>query len=124
MSNRIKISKEVSSQLESLSARLHLRRNIICRMAIGESLKIKGSVKNYKLEDSIGFEFNRYTLTGEYDVIFKALITQHEKKRINDRDYIIIYLRNHIERGIQFLYMGFQKINSPIDFLTYLFKSV
>ena len=55
MSNRIKISKEVSSQLESLSARLNLRRNIICRMAIGESLKINDSVKDYKPVDSIGF---------------------------------------------------------------------
>ena len=122
MSNRMKLSKNVSTQLESLSSKLDLRRNIICRMAIGESLIIRDSVKDYRPEDITGFEFNRYTLTGEYDLIFKALITQHEKKKINDRDYILIYLRNHIERGVKLLYKEYEKINSPIDFISYLLK--
>jgi len=118
----MKLSKNVSTQLESLSSKLDLRRNIICRMAIGESLIIRDSVKDYRPEDITGFEFNRYTLTGEYDLIFKALITQHEKKKINDRDYILIYLRNHIERGVKLLYKEYEKINSPIDFISYLLK--
>ena len=122
MSSRLRISKKASEQLNHLSKRLDLRRNIVCRLAIGRSLAEKGSVKNMKPKDSAGFEFNKYTLTGEYDEIFKALVKQHEKK-LDDREYISTFLRNHIERGIQFLYIEYQRINSPIDFFADLFKS-
>ena len=122
MSSRLRISKKASEQLNHLSKRLDLRRNIVCRLAIGRSLAEKGSVKDMKPKDSAGFEFNRYTLTGEYDDIFKAVVKQHEKK-LNDREYISTFLRNHIERGIQFLYIEYQRINSPIDFFADLFKS-
>ncbi|MBL7074946.1 DNA sulfur modification protein DndE [candidate division KSB1 bacterium] len=123
MSSRLKISKKASEQLDHLSNRLDQRRNIICRLAIGRSLAEKKSVKNLRPKDSAGYEFNRYTLTGEYDDIFKALVNQHERKRMDDREYISIFIRNHIERGIQLLYIEYQRINSPIDFFAVLFKS-
>jgi len=122
MSSRLKISKKASEQLDHISNRLDLRRNIICRLAMGRSLAEKGSVKSIRPKDSAGYEFNRYTLTGEYDDIFKALVKQHEKK-MDDREYISTFLRNHIERGIQLLYIEYQRINSPIDFFADLFKS-
>ena len=121
MLSRLKISKKASEQLDHISNRLDLRRNIICRLAIGRSLAEKKSVKNLRPKDSAGYEFNRYTLTGEYDLIFKALVNQHERKKMDDREYISTFLRNHIERGIQFLYIEYQRINSPIDFFADLF---
>ena len=120
MKNKLKISKKSSERLTYLSNRLDLKRNIICRLAIGRSLKIKDSVKDIKPVDSIGFEFNRYTLTGDFDVIFISLIKQHEKMNIKDFEAFSHYLRNHIERGIGNLYSEYQKINSPIDFFSYL----
>jgi len=123
MSSRLKISKETSEQLNHLSSRLNLRRNTVCRLAIGRSLSEKESIKNIEPKDSAGYEFNRYTLTGEYDDIFKALVIQHERKKMNDREYISPFLRNHIERGIKLLYIEYQRINSPIDFLATLIKS-
>lgn len=123
MSNRLKISKKASEQLDHLSNRLNLKRNIVCRLAIGRSLAKKGPMKSIKPKNSAGYEFNRYTLTGEYDDIFKALVKQHERKKMNDREYFSTFLRNHIERGIRLLYTEFQRINSPIDFFAYLFKS-
>ena len=123
MSSRLKISKKTSEELDHLSNRLDLRRNIVCRLAIGRSLAEKESVKSIRTKDSAGYEFNRYTLTGEYDDVFKVLVKQHERKKMDDREYISTFLRNHIERGIQLLYIEYQKINSPIDFFTGLFKS-
>lgn len=123
MSSRLKISKKASEQLGHLSNRLALRRNIVCRLAIGRSLAEKESVKNIRPKDSAGYEFNLGTLTGEYDGIFKALVNQHERKKMNDRDYVSTFLRNHIERGIQLLYIEYQRINSPMDFFADLFKS-
>ena len=100
MSEKLKISKPVSDDLDYLSRKLDLRRNIICRLAVGKSLTISKSVRDNKLEDNNGYEFNKYTLTGDKDVVYKALIIQHEKKSMNDEEYITKYLRKHIERGI------------------------
>lgn len=117
MSNKLKISKEISTQLNRLSTKLGLRRNIICRLAVGRSLAKKHSVKDFHPKDSLGYEFNRYTLTGDYDEIFKALITQHERRKVTDHQYFSKYLINHIERGIELLYKEYERINSPIDFI-------
>ena len=121
MSTRLRLSKETSDKLNLISSKLGLRRNIICRIAIGRSLIEKGSVIDLNIEDSLGFELNRYTITGAHDVLFRALVCQYEKKNLNDFEYFSKYLRNHIERGVRLLYEEYNKINSPIDFLISLF---
>jgi len=122
MPSKLRISKDSSKQLDFLSKRLKLKRNIVCRLSIGRSLAQKESVSNLRLKDSGGYEFNRYTLTGKYDDIMKALIIQHEGKKLSDTLYFLRYLRNHIERGISLLYFTYERINSPIDFLIYLYS--
>lgn len=117
MVTKIKVSEDAKEKLDFLSTRLDLKRNIICRMAIGRSLAIKETVKNEEYADSAGYEYNRYTLTGDQDVLYKALITQHEGKQLDDNTYFKTYLRNHIERGTKVLYDEYNKINSPINFL-------
>jgi len=117
MPTKLKISKEGSEYLDYLSNKLNLRRNIICRLAVGRSLDELKSVKDFRPKNSSGFEFNRYTLTGEFDEIFKALINQHEGRKLTDDQYFSSFLRNHIERGVVLLYEEYEKINSPVDFL-------
>lgn len=92
----------------------------MCRLAIGRSLTERESVETISPRDSNGYEFNRYTLTGEYDGIFKALIIQHEGKKMHDAEYFTKYLRNHIERGIGLLCYEYERVNSPVEFLVSL----
>ena len=120
MSTRLKLSKEISAYLDNLSNKLGLRRNIICRLAIGRSLVKKESVKEYEHEDSLGYELNRTTVAGNHDALFRALITQHEGRKLNDFEYFSHYLRNHIERGVELLVDEYGKINSPVEFLVCL----
>ena len=117
MKNRLKLSEKATKQLINLSKKLDVRRNIICRLAVGKSLTIEKSVKDFKTEDSKGLEFNRTTLTGDQDLIFKSLILQHEKNPIDEEIYFPQYFRNHIERGLDILSSEYTKINSPVDFL-------
>ncbi|MBN1859836.1 MAG: DNA sulfur modification protein DndE [Candidatus Thermoplasmatota archaeon] len=117
MKNKLRISETATEQLTFLSNRLDLKRNIICRLAVAESLTVDEPVENYSLKDRKGLEFNRPTLTGDQDLIFKTLIIQHEKKQIDDDTFFSKYFRNHIERGIDMLYKDYQKVNSPINFL-------
>ena len=110
----------MSEKLDYLSKKLGIRRNIVCRLAVGRSFAELNSVKDFKPKDSSGFEFNRYTLTGESDDIFKALIIQHERRKLTDDQYFLKFLRNHIERGIELLYDEYKRVNSPVDFLVML----
>ncbi len=117
-SSKLKVSKKNSDKIHILSARLNLRRNIICRIAIGKSLGEVTSVKTYQLpEGPADLEFNRYTLTGEKDLIYKALVTQHEGRALSDGEYFGSFLRKHVERGVEMLSEEYNHINSPIEFL-------
>jgi len=118
----LKLSEEASSQVNYLSNKLGLRRNIICRLAVGRSLAEKESVEYLKPNDGAGYEFNRPTITGNQDELFKALVNQHENKKLNDGEYFSKYLRNHIEKGVELLYKEYERTNSPIDFLVGLMK--
>lgn len=119
--NKINLSQERTQMLAFLSARLNLRPNLVCRLAIGRSLSIKKSVKDFPVPDAKGREFLRFTLTGEFDEQYKVLIFQHEYeatgKRIAEHQYLSMFLRKHIERGLNSLYDEYQKINSPVNFL-------
>jgi len=120
-SNKLALSRDRSQKLELLKSRLGLRPYMICRLAIGRSLANKESVKEFQYEDSSGREFNRYTLAGDFDVHYKALIYQHEfeasGKRIPEQYYFSVYFRRHMERGIDDLYQEFIRMNTPVKFL-------
>jgi len=117
MTTKLKLSKEASSHLETLAVSLGLRRNIVSRLAIGKSLSMKTSFELFEPADNNGYEFNRYTLTGDLDNIFKALIIQHEGRKLSDNQYFSVYLRKHIERGVHLLHADYNKVKSPIEFL-------
>lgn len=120
--SKLRISSDSSEQLQYLSKCLNLRKNIVCRLAIGYSLMDSKSVKSISPNEGDGLEFNRYTLTGELDSVYKAMILQHEGESMEDKMYFSTVLRNHIERGIYVLYKEYQRINSPVDFFDKLIK--
>ena len=70
--NRIKISKDATIRLRTLKGRTGLTPNILARIALCYSLNYQ-KISNFIKIDEDGQEFNRYTLTGEYDAYFIAL---------------------------------------------------
>lgn len=135
-SNKLKLSKLATKEVDHLSARLGLRPNIVCRLAVGRSLSIPESVKGYvrtekeekEAEMYVEKEFNRYTLTGNEDELYKILVYQHEFAysgiKIPENQYYYQYFRLHIERGLDSLYYEYQRVNSPVDFLRSLIDAV
>lgn len=101
---RIRISKSASSRLSLLKGRTGLTPNILCRIGLCLSLADR-SIPDPKRYDEGGQEFNRYTLTGEWDAFFVAVV----KERIiadgldADRD-LIEQFRAHLNRGALSLY--------------------
>lgn len=119
--SKLKLSKDTSEKLMLLTSRLGFKnRYVVCRLALGRSLREGKSVRSYQISDNDGQEFNRSTLTGDMDMLFKALIVQLEKRKMTDEEYFSAYLRCHIEKGIDLLYREYMKINSPVEFLVSL----
>ena len=64
-------------------------------------------------------EFNRYTLLGEYDSIYIALLKQRLYNDGLDPEDVEPYFRAHLNRGIELLQ---QRVRSVSDFIGLLPK--
>jgi DNA sulfur modification protein DndE len=102
--NRIRVGAEATNKLKVLKARTGLTPNVLCRLALTLSLSESG-LPNTASYDDQGQEFNRYTLTGEWDQLFLALL----KERLvqDDLDIALDLLpqfKAHLNRGVALLY--------------------
>ncbi len=102
--NRIKISKSATIRLRTLKGRTGLTPNILARIALCYSLntqKITGLVKT----DEEGQEFNRYTLTGEYDNYFMALVKERcIQDGLDPEKEFMKQFKLHLNNGIMAIY--------------------
>lgn len=108
MNHRLRTSKKTEEQLKTLQKSLHLQPNLIARLAVSLSLSDPSSVMPDDHHDQLGLEFNRVTLTGEYDSVYKALIIQHTNHPLPDEEYFPGYLKAHLERGVSLLENAYQ----------------
>ena len=98
MKTKINISANADQILSGIRSKYKLRPNILCRYAILLSLRNEESPKISN--DNSGREFNRITLTGNDDLIIRELIKMHNEDFISDDDYMDIFLKAHLERGL------------------------
>ena len=107
--NKIKLTTEASEKLKQLKARTGLTPNILCRLGFCLSLK-DSSVPDpakYPEEDR---EFNRYTLLGEWDSLYVALLRQRLSKDDLLRDDEVDHFRAHVNRGVLLLSKGVKSV--------------
>lgn len=102
MNFRLKTSKGTAEKLKVLNASTGLTPNILARYAVCLSLRDPQPISKL-VKDVGGLEFNRNTLTGEYDFIFKALTAQHQNQSITDEEFFPDLFNAHLERGIRML---------------------
>ncbi|XZF74899.1 DNA sulfur modification protein DndE [Bacillus sp. AL-1R] len=103
MIHRLKLSNNTSEILKELQSSTQLTPNILARLAVGASLTINSTpeIPNYRSNN--GLEINRQTFTGEYDQIYKTLISQHAGKLLTDEEYFPTLFNAHLERGISII---------------------
>ena len=75
----------------------------LAKIAIALSVR-KGelSPKDFKTNTD-GLELNRQTIFGEYDILFKALITMGSGKELSDEDFFPKHTKAHLDRGAKLL---------------------
>ena len=103
---RLRVCQEVDQRLSQLKARTGLTPNLLCR--IGFCLSINDPVvpnpSDYPPDSQR--EINRFTLTGEWDDMFVALIRErctHDNLELEQN--LDDQFRAHVNRGVLTLYL-------------------
>ena len=116
---KLRLTTEASNRLRFVAGKTGLTPNLLCRLGFCLSLG-EPSIPNpddYPEEDR---EFNRYTLLGEYDPLFVALLTQRCHQDGVDLSRISDYFRAHTNRGIVLLQGRVKSIGDIVELLPHL----
>lgn len=116
MADKLKLSEQASERLNFFSSRLSLKRNVVSRIALSVSLSLEEPVSSTLETDTDGYEFNKSTIIGPDETMFRAMISFVQNESIGE-DFFNIYVRNHIERGLEKMSNDYQNINSPVNYM-------
>lgn len=100
---RLRFSVEADTWLKVLKTRTGMTPNLLCRAAFCLSLAEPGLPPDMAGEPESQREINRYTLLGEYDVLFEALLRQRMATDGLVDAEIDDQFRRHMHRGIALL---------------------
>ena len=108
---KIRLTKDASNRLRFLAGRTGLTPNLLCRMGFCLSLE-EAKIPNPNEFAEEEREFNRYTLLGEYDVLYIALLRQRLHQDGLGMEDLEGCFRAHLNRGISLLQ---QRVRSVAD---------
>jgi DNA sulfur modification protein DndE len=100
--SKIRLTKDASNRLRFLAGRTGLTPNLLCRIGFCLSLEEPKSPNPAEFAEEER-EFNRYTLLGEYDALFVALLRERLHRDQMVADNIEDHFRAHLNRGIVLL---------------------
>jgi DNA sulfur modification protein DndE len=113
--SKLKLTKESSSRVRFLAGKTGLTPNLLCRLGFCLSLAEPGTPNpdDYPEEDR---EFNRYTLLGEYDSLFIALLKERHYQDGNEFAVEDAF-RAHMNRGVLLLQRRLKDIGQLGDLI-------
>ena len=125
MNLRLKTNIDVETKLTELQSALQLSsKAAVMRLSMAFSLRIGGDPRvingvyvKYDLKKQNGSDYNRFTIFGTDEEVYKALMSQHIHMHIIDDDFFPELTNAHITRGIYELYADFKLAKSKEKFL-------
>jgi len=96
---RIRLTTEASNRLRFVAGKTGLTHNLLCRIGFCLSLA-EPTVPNPESYPEEEREFNRYTLLGECDALFVALLVERCRNDGLDLERVSDYFRAHMNRGV------------------------
>ena len=116
--SRLYVSEDIDNKLRVLKMRTGLTPNLICRMGFCLSLSEPGIPDVQLYSDTQAREFNRYTLTGQYDLFFFTLLRERlSEDGLDTEASLEPQFKAHLSRGVGLLYQRV-KCLEDIAFLT------
>jgi DNA sulfur modification protein DndE len=97
---KIRVSEEADQRLRYLKAKTGLTPNLLCRFGFCLSLREPGIPNIDDYQENSSREFNRYTLTGQWDSLFIALLKERCYKDGIPENELENQFKAHINRGI------------------------
>jgi DNA sulfur modification protein DndE len=98
--NRITIGKKATNRLQMLQANTGMTPNYLCRIGFCYSLN-EPRPPNPEQYDSDGQTFNRYTLLGEHDALYMALLKERMIQENKDpKEELYEEFVAHLNRGV------------------------
>ncbi len=114
---KLRTSKETQEIFETINQTTGLQPFALSKIAIALSIRDKELNSKDFETDNDGLELNRQTITGENDLLFKALIINELDKSITDEEYFPKYLKAHLDRGAKLLANEYKYNKNILDSL-------
>jgi len=118
--SRLYVSEDIDNKLRTLKIRTGLTPNLLCRMGFCLSLSEPGIPDVQLYSDTQAREFNRYTLTGQYDLFFFSLLRERLSEDNLNEEALEPQFKAHLSRGVGLLY---QRVRSVEDIATFWVSS-
>jgi DNA sulfur modification protein DndE len=110
--NKIKVSEDVDQKLKQLKSKTGLTPNLLCRIGFCLSLREPETPDPLAYDEKSNREFNRYTLTGNWDSLFIGLLTQRcAKDGLRIPGDLEEQFRAHLNRGVLLLFQRVKHLN-------------
>ena len=117
--NRIYVGEDVDQRLRNLKARTSLTPNLLCRLGYCLSLAEQNIPDSQLYAEGQAREFNRYTLTGQWDVFFFALLRQRlVQDGLEPEAHLEAQFKAHLSRGVLMLYQRLKNLEDLADLVT------
>ena len=111
--NRIYVGEDVDLRLRNLKGRTGLTPNLLCRLGFCLSLAEPGVPDPGLYSNGQVREFNRYTLTRQWDVFFFALLKERlVQDGLDAENDLEVQFKAHLSRGVL---MPYQRLKSLED---------
>ena len=109
--NRVYVNEQVDQRLRTLKARTGLTPNLLCRLGFCLSLEEPGVPDPQLYAHDQAREFNRYTLTGEWDTLFFALLRERlVADELDPEEQLEEQFKAHLSRGVLLLYQRLRNL--------------
>ena len=101
--NRVRISTDATNKLQYLKKKTGLTPNYLARIGFCLSLAEDG-LPELATYDEDGQEFNRHTLTGDYDLLFMPSLKERMiKDGLDPESEFLPQFKGHLNRGASLL---------------------
>jgi DNA sulfur modification protein DndE len=118
--NRIYVGEEVDQRLRLLKNRTGLTPNLLCRLGFCLSLTEPIIPDPQLYAEGQAREFNRSTLTGQWDIFFFALLRERrlEEESSNPEADLEAHFKAHLSRGVLMLYQRLKSLEDLAELVT------
>jgi len=100
MGYKLKTSKQAETLLLEIERSENLNIYTLVKLAISLSIHYGTLSDDDMKTDTKGREFNRPTVTGDFDSLYKCLVEQSINCHLSDDEFFPHYIKAHIDRGV------------------------